>query len=302
MQISLKIMKTSLKVAFLLTFLQLLIPSVQALSNTTDTVVVNVSVNATAEIVVSPINFTWANLNPGETDGTTHDFTIKNTGSYNVSKIRVSVNTPTVESTNPLPTGDAVKYAASGFLHIQNYTTTTPFYIAGRLEWNLSEKLADENWDLTDITKFGHGWYRNRTETFLWIVKNGSTGFCNSTTATFKIMNEPENATHENRDLVSGPTTSCNPTWNDDEWGIGSCSGGPLNNYCVAAHVNCTKIYIYKYDTDFGTCTNGAYWREDILVPGTSTKGKVYASIPWGVPNGNTTDSVMTFTASFTIP
>ena len=305
MQIGLKTMKIALSSVFLLTILTLMNPSVLAATeNTTDTVDVYVHVNATAEIVVTPTNFTWTNLNPGN-DGITRNFTVKNTGSYNVSKIYVSANTPTVESTNPLQTGNPLAYAASGFLFIQNSTTSTSFYHVGRLEWNLSSPLDNEVLDLDPGTvAFGHGWYRNRTETFLWKVENGTDQRCNTTGTSFVIKQDAENATTENRDLSSGTgnLASCSLYSAGPFWSTHNCSNGPLQNYCVAVYGDCTKIYIYKYDYSFNgtSCGSENYWRDNVLVSGLSTKGKVYASVPWGVPSGDTGDSVLTFTGRYT--
>ena len=267
-----------------------------------DNITVNVNINATAIISVLPTNISWSQL-PVGADGQVYNVTIKNSGSVNVTNLYVIVNTISIETENPLLSGNASYYAASGLIKIRNETESEMFYDLGRLEWNLSEILTNENLDLSaGVTNFGHGWYRNSTgNEYLWKVENGSNGWCNTTDTVFKIKMDPENATQESRDLSFGTKTDSSPTASGN-WSFHSLNASePLPNYCVAVHYTCEKIYLYKYDksSPFDTCSNSAYLTTEELAPGEKwDKLRVKPSIPQGFPGGDTSTSIIMFYAS----
>ena len=265
-------------------------------------ITVDVNVSTAAAISVLPTDISWSQL-PVGADGQIYNVTVNNIGSVNVTNLYVTVDTISLESSNPLRSGSASAYAASGLIKIRNETESEMFYDLGRLEWNLSEILTNENLDLSaGVTNFGHGWYRNSTgNEYLWKVENGSNGWCNTTDTVFKIKMDPENATQESRDLSFGTKTDSSPTASGN-WSFHSLNASePLPNYCVAVHYTCEKIYLYKYDksSPFDTCSNSAYLTTEELAPGEKwDKLRVKPSIPQGFPGGDTSTSIIMFYAS----
>lgn len=282
-------------------------PSANALSaNYTATVTVNINISSVGSIVVLPNSLSWTSgglgsLNPGA-DSSAQNLIIKNTGSLNVSMIFMNASTVSNEYANPLQTANATNYSAAGLVMVKNATDTL-YSHAGRLEWNLSGLLSGENvGSLTGITNFSHGWYRNSSgNEYLWALKNGTGGLCNDTGTTFTIKTSPENATNMNRDLTSG-TTGCGSITAGPLWGTFACSTGPLNGQCVAVAKNCDKVLIYKYYgvlSDYPTCVNADYLRRANIVPGDEAAFSVIASIPKGVPAGDTRTGTLTIFAQY---
>ena len=300
-------MKTSasLKLLLLLVLMVITYSPIASAATTNDTIQVNVTISAKAEITVLPTSLNWT-LQPSQ-NGTVQTVIIKNTGSYNVSSLYATPSTLSDEATNPLGTGDASKYASAGFVLVRN-TTNPTFYHLGRLEWNLSSLLSGENLNLNpQTTRFGHGWYKtvgagSNWQNYLWKAENGSNGYCNNTGTTFVIKLDPENATQQNRDLSTGLAT-CSMESAGANWSIHTCSNGPLVGHCVAVYVNCTKIYLFKYDdptdTNFPACTNKDYLTNNTIVPADSYQIELMASVPEGVPAGQTAVGTVTITASY---
>ncbi len=264
-----------------------------------DTLTVNITISSVGAIVVLPNTFTWT-LNPGEDSNIgVSNITIKNTGSLNITNMYLDTSTVTDESTNPLPTGVSGSYSAAGMIFVRNSSDAT-YYHAGRLEWNISSILAGEVLDLASATEaFGHGWYRNASgNEYLWKVENGTSGLCNNTGTTFEIKTVPENITDLNRDFTSD-TTTCGAV-STGTWGSFACTDGPLANHCIATASTCDKIYIYKYNynSTYAACTNRAYIRETDLVPGDEDYMIIHASIPYGMPAGETALGTLTLIAT----
>ncbi len=267
-------------------------------ADASDSLTVNITINSVGAIVVLPNSFSWS-LDPGE-DSATSNIIIKNTGSENLSSIYLDTSTDADESTNPLPTGVPGSYSAAGMIFARNSTNAT-YYHAGRLEWNLSSILAGETLNLAAATEtFGHGWYRNASgNEYLWKVENGSDGYCNNSGTTFTIKTAPENGTSLNRDLSAGPST-CTYA-GEGTWASFACTDGPLVDYCVATASTCDKIYIYKYNynSTYPACGNRAYVRETDLVPGAEDYMIIHASVPYGIPAGETAQGTLTLMATY---
>jgi hypothetical protein len=76
--------------------------------------------------------------------------------------------------------------------------------------------------------------------------------------------------------MTTDTTWASTPATANGNWSMfhfTTAQGGPLVNYCVAAHKDCQKVFIYKYDmTDtsagFGACTEARYIAEERLEPG----------------------------------
>ncbi|MBI4020206.1 MAG: hypothetical protein HY367_02655 [Candidatus Aenigmarchaeota archaeon] len=261
-----------------------------------DFVSINVTISAVSEITVSPDTLTFAGVSPGANSATSV-VSIKNTGSNNVTNIYVNTTTMQNESTNPLAAGSPSFFASTGFVMIRN-TTNQTYYHAGRREWNLTAVLAGEVLNLAAATgvNWSRGYYRNSTgNDFLWKVENGTLGVCNNTATVFTIKTSPENSSSQNRDFSSG-TVSPSATAASFDWTTFSPTSGPLSYMCVAVHRSCTNIFIYKYDPNtFPACDNDAYLRDSALVPGAETSATVMASVPEGIPAGDTAVGYMTF-------
>ncbi|MBW6461432.1 MAG: hypothetical protein K0B07_00060 [DPANN group archaeon] len=268
--------------------------------DTNDTVTVNINISAVGTIVVSPNVINWTLLQPGS-NGASEYIIIKNTGSVNVSGIYMTTDTITVESTNPLPTADVTAYSAAGLIFVKNSTDSAHSH-AGRLEWNLSSILTGEELNINENTNaFAHGWYRNSTgNEYLWKVENGTDGVCNNTGTIFQISSIPENDTTLNRDITVGAST-CTTVTPGTTWGTFTCSTGPLVGYCIATANTCDKIYLYKYDmsSQFPNCDNSGSLITDNLIPGSEDAISIYASVPNGIPYGDTTSGTLTIVASY---
>lgn len=269
---------------------------------------VTVNISSVSEITVLPTSLSWTTGNLGSitpgTDSSPQNILIKNTGSVNVSQLYLNASTIMDENANPLQNPNASAYSSAGFIFIRNGTNTA-YYHAGRLEWNLSRILTSETVGATG-TNFSHGWYRNASgNDFLWKVVNGTNGMCNTTGTAFAIKTAPENNTAPitlSRDLSSG-TTACGSITAGGglPWGTFACSAGPLNEYCVATHYDCTKIYIYRYNkaADFPSCGNSQYLQESVIIPGDETASvSLLASVPKGTPAGDAKLGMLTFIAS----
>ncbi len=268
-------------------------------AETSDTVTVTVNISSVATIVVSPNAINWTYLDPGS-NGVAQNIIIKNTGSVNVTDIYMTTSAITDESTNPLPTADATAYSAASLIFVKNSTESAHSH-AGRLEWNLSTILTEETLGIdAATTAFAHGWYRNSTgNEYLWKVENGTDGLCNNSGTVFTINTVSENDTDLNRDVSAG--YECTGLASDTGWGSFECDSGPLNGYCVATASTCDKIYIYKndYTSTLPACDNREYLINNVLIPGTEDAISIYASVPQGIPAGDTTAGTMTIVATY---
>jgi hypothetical protein len=184
---------------------------------TSPNVTVSVNISLFADLTLIPQNYTKS-LVPVGTDTLPDNFTIRNTGSTNITNIHAYVDTIAVENQKPIDSGQAGLYASTGFILIKN-ESGGPYAHAGRLEWNLSSNLEGEvlNLQSQDVnTTFGRGWYRNGTNQFLWKAENGTRGpptnpatkdigACNITGTLFSIKRDPENDTSGlQRDFTTG--------------------------------------------------------------------------------------------------
>jgi hypothetical protein len=262
--------------AFLITLPRTVFPA------TTNQTNVTVEVARVCQITVAPTNHTWFNVMPGS-EGGLKTLNIKNSGSQNLTNIYAYVDTIDVETTNPIPTGDASKYASGGVLVLN--TSAGSFYYVGRLEWNVS-KPAGAGTTNCDPTWSTWGWYRNATVgNYLWCMVNGSDGTCNSSSAKIYIETEADTGEPSTRDPTEGGTVSGNA-----DWGIYSFTTGPLSGHCVAIYKDCTKMYIYKYDKrsspSFGLCGGTSYVRSESLTPGSEFSVNLDVWVPKGIPAG----------------
>ncbi len=275
-------------------------------ATTNSTLTVNINISSVGAIIVIPNSINWTSnglgsLNPGA-DSAVSNLIIKNIGSVNVSQIYMNASTVGDEVSNPLQTANASYYAAAGLVMVKNATDTAYFH-AGRLEWNLSTILTNETLNLAGTTgKFSHGWYRNASgNEYLWKLENGTNGFCNDTGTVFAIKASPENQTNINRDLAAGLST-CTGVTTGTNWGVFTCTNGPLSGQCITAASTCNKIYIYKYYAtlaDYPTCSNSDYLRRGNVVPGDEAAFFLKASVPKGTPAGDTITGTLTIIATY---
>jgi hypothetical protein len=261
---------------------------------TTNQTNVTVEVARVCQITVAPTNHTWFNVMPGS-EGGIKILNIKNSGSQNLTNISAYVDTIDVETTNPIPTGDASKYASGGVLVLNNGTN---FYYVGRLEWNVSKPAGAGN-TRCDATWSTWGWYRNATVgNYLWCMVNGSDGTCNSTSAQIYIESDPDTGEPSTRD----PDKGGNPAYAFQDWAVYTFSQGPLSGHCVALYKDCTKMYIYKYDKrsspSFGSCTGTSYVRSQSLTPGSEFSVNLDVWVPKGIPAGWLASSWLTIEGS----
>ncbi|MEM5829358.1 MAG: hypothetical protein QW040_00035 [Candidatus Aenigmatarchaeota archaeon] len=284
----------ALCLSLLITFLAFL-TNVRA-ENVNDTATINVSVKTVAQISVVPSVLSWTNVQPGQTGGTKL-LDIINIGSLNVTQIYAYVDTLTDETKRPYGSSNATEYAAGGVIVLKN-ETYNKFFFAGRIEWNWTEEIS--NLQKNNVNSpVAWGFFKNTSFEYIWLLGNGTNGYCNNTGAQFAIEDDVDNGTVETRT----PTTSnIQLDSGDVNWGYFSVNRAtaPLYGSCVAAYYDCTKIYIYKYDkrSGFTSCANSRYIQEYSLPPGNIHTLTLNVYAPYGIPSGNLNVATLTVYAS----
>ncbi|MEM5834275.1 MAG: hypothetical protein QXQ69_00290 [Candidatus Aenigmatarchaeota archaeon] len=249
-----------------------------AFSETSNQTNVTVEVKGVCQITVAPTNHTWFSVTPGS-EGGVKTLNIRNSGSKNLTNIYGYVDTLTVETTNPIPTGDPSRYASGGVLVLN---AGSGFYYVGRLEWNVS-KPAGAGSSYCDATWSTWGWYRNATVgNYLWCMVNASDGTCNASNAKIYIESDVDTGDPSTRD----PDKGGNVESQGPDWAIFGFSDGPLAGHCVALYKDCTKIYIYKYDPTFGDCDMESFIRTEALTPSSEFSVSLDVWVPKGIPAG----------------
>ena len=278
----------------------LLLPSL-VMATTNDTVSVNVNVSEAAQIEVSPNTATFNLVIPGDVGfPNSQAFTITNVGSTNFTQMYVSMNVHETETTNPLGTGNPSNYYAGGFVVLKNETDLAGgnnWRFVGRQEWNLTDK--PEPYTPSTWAK-AWGYFGNNTYQYFWELANGSAGYCNDTGTILKIKQWAVNGTATAYDVGSDATTHQVDTEQED-WGVVDPVGtGPLANYCVATHVNCTRIYIYQWDqtSQLDSCTDEWNLYSGVFKPNDQFDFNITVWVPKGIPAGDTSSSTLTVTAS----
>jgi hypothetical protein len=171
----------------------------------------------------------------------------------------------------------------------------TKLYFNGRIEWNWTNIIS--NIVLTNVPNaVAWGFFKNVTNEYVWAIGNGTGGFCNDTTAHFGIDDDIDTGVESTR--TPEITDFTTPDNVGADWSVFSIdrTGSPLYGHCVAVWVNCTKIYIYKYDYrgQFPNCNNRGYI-EDVITPSGETEILTLdAWIPKGLPNGNMSSTILT--------
>ncbi len=211
---------------------------------------VSVQILQITQITVLPSSLSWTVLPKQE--GGMKFIEIKNSGSTNLTYIYAYVDTLETETQNPIGTGVAQMYSAGGVLVIKKNVSGEKFYYAGRIEWNISKPTNAGTTKCANAKAWGY--YRNVTGDYLWCLVNASDGTCNSTSAEIYIENDADDGSASTRD----PDIGGSFTQAFKDWAVYNFSSGPLAGHCVAAYWNCSKIYIYRYDSrtdpNFAAC------------------------------------------------
>ncbi len=260
-----------------------------------DTVTINVTVEAVAEITVIPDFLEWAAF-PGRAN-VTKFIDIINTGSLNVSQIYVYVDTLQDETQRPYGSTNATNYAAGGVIVLKN-ETYDKFFFAGRIEWNWTQSISNLQTGAVS-SPVAWGFFKNTSFEYVWLVGNGTNGFCNNTVAQFAIEDDPDNGTVATRTPIA---TGIDMDGGDSNFGYFSINraSSPLYESCVAVSYDCSKIYIYKYDrrSGFATCANSRYVQEANLIPSDLHTLSLNVFIPLGIPAGNLNTATLTVYAT----
>lgn len=288
-------------------------------SNDTD---VNLTIQQETAVTVTPAIFDFENMQLGETnfsDIAALTLQIENTGTTNLTNIYAGPNTLSSEQDNPLGTGQPLQYAAGRFLWVLNDTSTQSWgwHHAGHITWNITEQSGGEPSGITEPTgaPVAHGFYRNASGNYLWAMRNDTTNVgCDETGASLVIKNTKDSDT--DRDLTSDVSTY-NVQAANANWGLAGVgqdptepvSGGPLNGHYVALSADCTKAYVFRWDSPSnipdpdgagGTQSNelvGNSSRSHIT-PGEVYQARLGAAVHFGVPDGSTNQTILTITAS----
>jgi len=261
-----------------------------------DTATINITIQAVAQITVWPDFLSWVNVEPGKA-GDTKLLDIINTGSINVTQIYAYVDTLEDETQRPYGSANATNYAAGGVIVFKN-ETYNKFFFAGRIEWNWTEDISNLNKNNVN-SPVAWGFFKNTSFEYVWLLGNGTNGYCNNTGAQFAIEDDVDNGTAETR---TPETTSISFDGGDANFGYFSINraSSPLYESCVAAYYDCSKIYIYKYDkrSGFSTCLNSRYIQQTSLPPSDVHTLTLNVYIPYGIPNGNLNLATLTVYAT----
>jgi hypothetical protein len=275
---------------FFLTQLNLIVLAAQ------DTITIDVNVSVVSQIILVPESLTWLQVGTGSAGGY-KNITLKNAGSLNVSEIYSYVDTLTDEAIIPYGSDDPASYAAGGVLTIKNETDSR-YYFLGRLEWNWTQDIPTS--DFAAVTSpIAWGYFRNTSNDYVWVVGNGTNGFCNNTGTKFAIEDDIDLGTLETR-TPSDTTITRNAGDASYSYFSVSRDTAPLYRFCVATYYDCTKIYIYNFDkrSGFTNCAESDYLQEGQLAPGNTIILKVDPWVPNGIPGGNLTQATLTVVAS----
>jgi hypothetical protein len=297
-------MKFELIIPVLILGTILLLSNFSTADSANDTVLVNITIQAVAQITVMPDSLNWTLLSPG-TMGGVINLTMKNTGSLNLTDIFAYLNSNETESRRPYGSDQASNFSAGSLLVMKNNSAPKMYWVQ-RKEWNWTTPIP--NIDLAAIgqsSRAGWGFFRNTTLEYVWAVGNGTNsseggpGLCNNTGALFAIADLVDTGTG----LTRTPSiTTITRDAGDAEYSYFSVNRAtaPLYDMCVAVHYTCSYILIYKYDkrTNFGNCANSAHLRHADLAPGQTDDLHADAWVPYGIPNGQMAVATMTIQAT----
>ncbi|MFH0929007.1 MAG: hypothetical protein V1818_01470 [Candidatus Aenigmatarchaeota archaeon] len=275
------------------------ITSVPVFAAANDTVTMDVNVTEAASITVVPNSLNWSSIGTSQAGGVKY-LNIKNSGSINVTEIYAYVDTIDTEPVRPYGLAYPTNYSAGGVIALKN-ETDSGFYFAGRLEWNWTQDIPNNDWSAVDTADaIAWGYLRNTSSDYVWVLGNGTDGYCNNTNAQFAIEDQVDLGTTATRTPVGPYAVSLGDA--GDSWGYFYVNAAPIDGYCVAAYYDCTKIYIYHYDQrtspDFATCSGSSYLQEGSLTPGYTIILEVDAWVPAGYPSGYLNTSTLTVYAS----
>ncbi len=287
--------------AFLVFFaVSTIITPIPVLADANDTVLIDVNVTEKAVITVIPATLNWTGVETGEVGGY-KNLTVKNIGSLNVSQIFGYLDTLETEQSNPYGSGDPLDYSAGGVIAIRN-ESNTQYFFAGRIEWNWTQDIPNHNWAAV-TSPAAWGYHRNTSNEYVWVLGNGTAGFCNNSATDFAIEEDQDDGSQSARTPVT--TYIGAPDNADANWTYFSISGGSNHDgYCVATYYDCTKIYFYRYDKrtapyNFSQCTGASeYLYEGNLTSGSTTLLRVDAWVPAGYPGGYLNTTTLTIYAS----
>ena len=275
----------------------------------TDTVTVDVTISAVAEITVVPTSVTWNPVNPGSIGGVIN-LTVKNTGSVNQSNLYAYVNTNETERSRPYGIDAPLGYSAGGSLVMRNSTSSTSnFSWVQRKEWNWTTDILNSDFSaIAANSRVMTGYFKNNSADFVWAVGNGSNvttdtygGRCNETGTVFAIESDADAGTIATRTPTTGGITL---DGSDTEHAYFSVdrAAAPINGMCVAVNRNCTYILVYRYDKrtspNFNTCANADFLRVANMTPGDTEQVPVDVWVPRGIPDGALTQATLTFSAA----
>ncbi len=299
--------------------------------NTTDNATIMVYLNTKTMIDISPENMSFGTADPGTRIGnyTNNElfgvsktgFQLENIGSTNITKLWLNITQP---STRPFATGDSNKYDAANFITASINSSPDNMTIIGqntmsfidRLEYNETRELVYLN--LPSNTK-SHGRLRSGHNEFFWALSTSGTD-CNASGAnpvTFTIGTVAHNQTQTGTiDLVGGSVQSADlgamyDSGFNANWSYSSDSSGvitvdsPSSNYCVAAHIDCSKVRIFRWNADApgaGTCglSGSGYIYNSTnteLLPGDSMAMNIEMRVPFGTAMGQVKTGYLTVIA-----
>jgi hypothetical protein len=278
-----------------------LITPTPVLADVNDTVTIDVNVTEAAAIIVVPETLNWTSVSTGQAGGIKY-LTVKNAGSINVSQVYTYIDTLTTENSRPYGSSDPKDFSAGGVITLRN-ETDTKYYFAGRIEWNWTQEIPNHDWTaVDDADAVAWGYFRNTSSDYVWVLGNGTDGYCNNTNTEFALEYDVDLGTAATRE-PEGPYSRDGGDANWSYFSIDDASS-PLNGHCVAAWWDCSKVYIYHYDMrttapyDFDTSNNAAYLQYANLTSGNTIILEADAWVPNGYPAGFLNQTVLTVYAS----
>jgi len=283
-----------------------------------DVLNVTVIVSTKTMVDVNPAAFSYTGAEPGSANYTDDSgytaVQIENIGSHNITHIWFNVTQP---EERPFATANATKYDAGNFVVLKQEGGSAYLFV-DRLDFNESKTivyLTDPSGNIPPQSPYKYGRFRNASNEWFWFVNPDANGWCNSTSATFYLANEPKTSDS------TGTTdfSSCSGSLSTAPSGSGCRSGSPTStvddgtqnwsyiadvalssneHYHVAINQWCNETRWVKWNVDAPGASDALsvadYFISNDLPPGDSVIAYTGIHVPYGTMEGTVKKGYLT--------
>jgi hypothetical protein len=286
-----------LGVFLVLALIASLLPS--ATAEPSDNLTIDVQIGSVAELRLNDTGTTSVNFGSVNPGANSSDVLIRayNVGSTTLSDLYAGVDTLNLVSSNPRSTGTDSDWATTNFLALAN-ESGAEFYYVGKIAWNYSSSEDSSGFTFSGSPDaWGEFWGGGDTDPddFWYWQLTGNGGDCADAAASLTIQN-----TRGSQNMGTG-TSMLNDDQNAD-WAAFTVESGPWAEYCVYAYTDCTRLYITRWDMNitFPACGEEDYVHTPSMSPGNYHDFYLKQIIPFGVPDGDPTDTTLRVYATST--